>query len=127
MSVGTRPSSAFSRASARHRDRRAGGFAGPIGSVADVVGTLWINAILMTILPLVVSKLIVSIAGHEDGDAGAGGLAAGIWYVSCSRRRRPWRRGHAAVFTRLRLSRRRRRRCGQRTAAGSGGRPARSG
>jgi len=54
----------------------------PIGSVADVVGTLWINAILMTILPLVVSKLIVSIAGHEDGRTlGRAGWRAGIWYV----------------------------------------------
>jgi Na+/H+-dicarboxylate symporter len=54
----------------------------PIGSVADVVGTLWINAILMTILPLVVSKLIVSIAGHEDGRTlGRSGRRAGIWYV----------------------------------------------
>ena len=39
----------------------------PVGGVADVVGTLWINAILMTILPLVVSKLVVSIAGQGDG------------------------------------------------------------
>ena len=32
----------------------------------EVMGTLWINAILMTIVPLVVSKLVVSIAGLED-------------------------------------------------------------
>ena len=37
-----------------------------IGSAVEVFGTLWINAILMTILPLVVSKLIVSIAGQDD-------------------------------------------------------------
>ena len=37
-----------------------------IGSAVEVFGTLWINAILMCILPLVVSKLIVSIAGHDD-------------------------------------------------------------
>jgi proton glutamate symport protein len=36
------------------------------GEAVEVIGTLWINAILMTILPLVVSKLIVSIAGHDD-------------------------------------------------------------
>ena len=36
------------------------------GSAVEVVGTLWINAILMTILPLVVSKLVVSIAGNRD-------------------------------------------------------------
>jgi Na+/H+-dicarboxylate symporter len=69
----------------------AGGFAiaaagrpgqGAIGPAADVVGTLWINAILMTILPLVVSKIVVSIAGHEDGRAlGRAGRRAGIWYL----------------------------------------------
>jgi Na+/H+-dicarboxylate symporter len=37
-----------------------------LGSAVEVVGTLWIDAILMTILSLVVSKLIVSIAGHDD-------------------------------------------------------------
>jgi Na+/H+-dicarboxylate symporter len=36
------------------------------GAGAEVAGTLWINAILMTILPLVVSKLVVSIAGQDD-------------------------------------------------------------
>ena len=35
------------------------------GSAIEVVGTLWINAILMTIIPLVVSKIIVSIAGAQ--------------------------------------------------------------
>jgi Na+/H+-dicarboxylate symporter len=34
-----------------------------------MVGTLRINAILMTILPLVVSKLVVSVAGQTDGRA----------------------------------------------------------
>ena len=46
-----------------------------LGSAIEVVGTLWINAILMTIIPLVVSKIIVSIAGAQDqrsvGRAGA--------------------------------------------------------
>lgn len=37
-----------------------------IGAGVEVAGTLWINAILMTILPLVVSKLVVSIAGQDD-------------------------------------------------------------
>jgi Na+/H+-dicarboxylate symporter len=41
----------------------------PVGTAAETLGTLWINAILMTILPLVVSKLMVSIAGHDDGRA----------------------------------------------------------
>ena len=56
--------------------------AGPIAAAADVVGTLWINAILMTILPLVVSKLIVSIAGHEDGRTlGRAGRRAAVLIV----------------------------------------------
>ena len=55
----------------------------PVGPAADVVGTLWINAILMTILPLVVSKLVVSIAGHDDGRTlGRAGWRAGILYVA---------------------------------------------
>jgi proton glutamate symport protein len=37
-----------------------------LGSGVEVVGTLWINAILMTIIPLVVSKIVVSIAGAGD-------------------------------------------------------------
>jgi proton glutamate symport protein len=37
-----------------------------IGSAAEVVGNLWINAILMTIVPLVVAKLIATIAGQDD-------------------------------------------------------------
>ena len=53
-----------------------------VGSAADVVGTLWINAILMTILPLVVSKLIVSIAGQDDAlELGRAGRRAAITYL----------------------------------------------
>jgi Na+/H+-dicarboxylate symporter len=53
-----------------------------VGSAADVIGTLWINAILMTILPLVVSKLVVSIAGHDDGRTlGLAGWRAGALYL----------------------------------------------
>ena len=36
-----------------------------IGSAVEVGGKLWINAILMTIVPLVVAKLVVSIAGQD--------------------------------------------------------------
>jgi proton glutamate symport protein len=36
------------------------------GSAVELLGRLWINAILMTIVPLVVSKLIVSVAGSDD-------------------------------------------------------------
>ncbi len=37
-----------------------------LGAGVEVAGTIWINAILMTILPLVVSKLVVSVAGLDD-------------------------------------------------------------
>lgn len=37
-----------------------------IGNAVEVVGKLWINAILMTIVPLVFSKLFISIAGTND-------------------------------------------------------------
>jgi Na+/H+-dicarboxylate symporter len=51
-------------------------------AIADVVGPLWINAILMTIVPLVVAKIIISIAGAADvtatGRAGAWALA---WFA----------------------------------------------
>lgn len=40
-----------------------------VGAAVEVVGRLWINAILMTILPLVIAKLVVSIAGHDDQGA----------------------------------------------------------
>jgi Na+/H+-dicarboxylate symporter len=52
------------------------------GRAVEVAGTLWINAILMTILPLVVSKLIVSIAGHDEGQAlGRVGARAGAIFL----------------------------------------------
>jgi Na+/H+-dicarboxylate symporter len=48
----------------------------------EVLGTLWINAILMTIVPLVVSKLVVSIAGHDDVRAvGRSGWRAGALFI----------------------------------------------
>ena len=53
-----------------------------IGSVVEVFGTLWINAILMCILPLVVSKLIVSIAGHDEPQAvGRSGWRAAVLFI----------------------------------------------
>jgi Na+/H+-dicarboxylate symporter len=52
------------------------------GSGIEVVGTLWINAILMTIVPLVVSKIIVSIAGTKDPrTVGRAGMRAGLLFV----------------------------------------------
>jgi Na+/H+-dicarboxylate symporter len=53
-----------------------------LGAGVEVVGTLWINAILMTILPLVVSKLFVSIAGQGDrGAVGRSGLKAVVLFL----------------------------------------------
>jgi Na+/H+-dicarboxylate symporter len=53
-----------------------------IGSGVEVVGTLWINAILMTIIPLVVSKIVVSIAGAGDVRAvGQAGWRAGAFFL----------------------------------------------
>lgn len=53
-----------------------------VGGGIEVVGSVWINAILMTILPLVVSKLVVSIAGAGDQRAlGRAGWRAGAWFL----------------------------------------------
>ncbi|MCX6551778.1 MAG: cation:dicarboxylase symporter family transporter, partial [Acidobacteria bacterium] len=53
-----------------------------VASAVEVFGTLWINAILMCILPLVVSKLIVSIAGHDDQRAlGRSGCKAAALFL----------------------------------------------
>ncbi len=52
------------------------------GSVVEIAGTLWINAILMTILPLVAAKIVVSIAGQRDARAiGRSGRRAGVLFV----------------------------------------------
>ena len=52
-----------------------------IGSGVEVAGKLWINAIVMTILPLVVAKLVVSIAGQDASLAlgRAGGRAVALF------------------------------------------------
>ncbi len=53
-----------------------------IGAAVEVVGTLWINAILMTILPLVVSKVVVSIGSSGDGRVvGRAGSRAAALFV----------------------------------------------
>jgi Na+/H+-dicarboxylate symporter len=54
-----------------------------IGSGIQVGGSLWINAILMTILPLVVAKLFVSIAGQDDQRAigRSGARAVGLFLI----------------------------------------------
>jgi proton glutamate symport protein len=53
-----------------------------VGSAVELLGRLWINAILMTIVPLVVSKLFVSIAGSGDARAiGQAGVRAGALFA----------------------------------------------
>jgi proton glutamate symport protein len=53
------------------------GVAGVITSAAEVIGTLWINAILMTIVPLVVSKIVISVGdGHDVRALGQAGWRA---------------------------------------------------
>ena len=53
------------------------------GSAVEVAGRLWINAILMTIVPLVVSKLVASIAGQDDPRVfGRAGLRAAALFIA---------------------------------------------
>ena len=50
-------------------------------TVAEPVGTLWINAILSTVIPLVVSSLIVGIASSSDTRfVGRLGRRAAMWF-----------------------------------------------
>ena len=58
----------------------------PVGlavtSVLDPVGALWVNAIRMTVVPLVVSLLVTSIAGSTPSRVGSvGGRALG-WFLA---------------------------------------------
>jgi len=53
-----------------------------IGSAVELLGSVWVNAILMTIVPLVVSKLIVSVAGSGDPRTlGRAGWRSGVLFV----------------------------------------------
>ena len=50
--------------------------------VCDVVGTMWVNAIRMTVIPLILPLLIGSVAGARSGRAlGRLGLATGAWFL----------------------------------------------
>ncbi len=58
-------------------------------SALDVIGTAWINAVRMTVIPLVVSLLIVGVAGSNDTrHTGTVGAKAFGWFllllVSCA-------------------------------------------
>lgn len=53
------------------------------GDAVELVGRLWIHAILMTIVPLVFSKLFVSVAGNDDSRAlGRAGARAAATVVT---------------------------------------------
>ena len=58
-------------------------FADRLVSVAEPVGTLWVNAIRMTVIPLVVPLLIVGVAGAADVRriGGLGARAIGIFLL----------------------------------------------
>ena len=49
------------------RSMTASGWVGTIIDVFDVIGTMWVNAIRMTVIPLIVPLLIGSIAGAKSG------------------------------------------------------------
>lgn len=50
--------------------------------VLDVIGTAWINAVRMTVIPLVVPLLIVGVAGSDDTcNTGAVGARAFGWFL----------------------------------------------
>jgi proton glutamate symport protein len=55
----------------------------PIPSLVEPVGTLWVNAIRMTVVPLIISLLITAVAGdHERGlVATLGGRIIGLFVV----------------------------------------------
>ena len=59
-----------------------------LGALADPVGTLWVNAILMTVVPLVVSSLVVGVASSSDarlvGRLGRAAAALFVLLASCS-------------------------------------------
>lgn len=52
------------------------------GDAVELLGKLWINAILMTIVPLVFAKLFVSVAGADDTPAlGKAGKRAAVIFI----------------------------------------------
>lgn len=53
------------------------------GDVVELAGKVWINAILMTIVPLVFSKLFVSVAGTDDTHAlNSAGKRAALAFIA---------------------------------------------
>ncbi len=57
-------------------------FTSGVISVLDVIGTAWINAVRMTVIPLVVPLLIIGVAGSQDtGHTGRVGAKAFGWFL----------------------------------------------
>jgi Na+/H+-dicarboxylate symporter len=54
----------------------------PLVTAASLVGGLWLDALKMTVIPLIVALLVVGIVGGADA-ARAGGLAtkAVLWFL----------------------------------------------
>lgn len=59
------------------------GFLRSVPGAVEPLGTLWVNAIRMTVVPLVVSLLVVAIAGEREGRtvATVGGRAIGLFVL----------------------------------------------
>ena len=66
------------------RAMTASGWVGPVVGVFDVIGTMWVNAIRMTVIPLIVPLLIGSIAG-----AGSGRVAGRLGMTTIAAIQRP--------------------------------------
>jgi Na+/H+-dicarboxylate symporter len=63
-------------------DASASAFATGTVAVLDVIGTAWIQAVRMTVIPLVVPLLILGVAGSDDTrSTGVIGVKAFAWYV----------------------------------------------
>ncbi|GAA4012178.1 C4-dicarboxylate transporter DctA [Sphingomonas swuensis] len=63
--------------------RLGDGIKEPLVQAASLIGGLWLDALRMTVIPLIVSLLVVGVVGGADA-ARAGGLAAKavVWFVA---------------------------------------------
>src|SRR5690349_17528890 len=68
--------------------RLGGEVASRVAAVVEPVGVLWVNAVRMTVIPMVVSLLVVGIAGTRDtraiGRIGGRGLLACVAMLGAS-------------------------------------------
>ncbi len=64
------------------RETEPSAFSTRFVSILDVIGTAWINAVRMTVIPLVVPLLIIGVAGSNDTrHTGAVGAKAFGWFL----------------------------------------------